>query len=79
MDELFVAEAEYGRGTAAALLQWAEAALAQQGVERAVLSCAIGNGRAEQFYAKHGWRRDHVSLSALEVNRTRSPANSQWP
>lgn len=66
VDELFVAEAESGRGTGAALLSWAEAALAQQGVERAVLSCAIGNGRAERFYTKHGWRRDHVSLNVLE-------------
>ena len=66
VDELFVAETEYGRGTAAALLSLVEAALVQQGVERAVLSCAIGNGRAERFYTKHGWRGDHVSLNALD-------------
>lgn len=66
VDELFVAEAEYGRGTVAALLSWAEAALAQQGVIRCVLSCAIGNERAERFYTKHGWRRDQVCLQALD-------------
>jgi GNAT superfamily N-acetyltransferase len=55
--QIFVASAARGSGVAAALLADAEARLAGAGVEVAWLSCAIGNSRAERFYAKHGWRR----------------------
>ena len=66
VDELFVAEGEYGQGTAAALLAWAEATLVRRGVETAALLCGLGNERAARFYEKHGWRRGDASPFVLD-------------
>ena len=66
VDELFVAHTEYGRGTAAMLLARVEAILMRQGVQSAELFCAMGNARAERFYAKHGWTRGHTFWTSLD-------------
>ena len=50
--QLYVSSHARGTGAAAALLADAEARMAANGVETAWLACAIGNERAERFYAK---------------------------
>lgn len=65
--QLFVAERARGSGIAAALVADAEALLAERGVERAWLTCAIGNDRAARFYEKQGWHRTGVIVSELET------------
>jgi GNAT superfamily N-acetyltransferase len=55
--QLFLAARARGTGAAATLIADAERRLAEQGVETAWLSCAIGNDRAARFYEKSGWRR----------------------
>lgn len=57
-DELFqmyVAPAGRGTGVAGALMQAAETRMAQSGLTRVFLACAIGNDRAKRFYEKQGW------------------------
>jgi ribosomal protein S18 acetylase RimI-like enzyme len=65
--QLYVAAAARGSGIAAALVADAEERLADSGVARAWLACAIGNERAARFYEKCGWRRAGVVISELEV------------
>ena len=68
MQQLFVARAAYGTGLAAALLGDAETRLAQAGVQRAWLACAIGNGRAAAFYRKAGWVEIGRMIDPLETS-----------
>jgi ribosomal protein S18 acetylase RimI-like enzyme len=55
--QLYVSAEARGSGVAAALMDDAEARLAEAGVEIAWLACAVGNERAARFYEKCGWRR----------------------
>jgi len=65
--QLYVAEASRGAGIAAALVADAETRLAERGVRKAWLACAIGNERAARFYEKGGWQRAGNMTSALET------------
>jgi ribosomal protein S18 acetylase RimI-like enzyme len=65
--QLYVSATARGTGVAAALIADAEARIAQSGVTRAWLACAIGNERAARFYEKHGWRRIGTMVSQLET------------
>lgn len=82
LDQLFVSAAARGTGAAAALIEDAEARLAEQGTRTAWLACAIGNHRAARFYEKHGWTRAGTMVSqhptpegtvSLEVWRYEKP------
>jgi GNAT superfamily N-acetyltransferase len=63
--QLYVSKPSRGAGVAAALVADAEALLAERGVERAWLACAIGNDRAARFYERSGWRRVGNMISVL--------------
>jgi GNAT superfamily N-acetyltransferase len=65
--QLFVAAHARGTGAAVALIDNAEARLAETGVETAWLACAIGNDRAARFYEKRGWHRAGTMLNELDV------------
>jgi ribosomal protein S18 acetylase RimI-like enzyme len=54
LEQLFVARDARGSGAAPALLQHAEAQIAQR-FDRAWLAVVAGNARARHFYARHGW------------------------
>jgi GNAT superfamily N-acetyltransferase len=66
--QLFVAAAARGTGVAAALIDDAEARLADGGVAVAWLACAIGNHRAARFYEKRGWRRAGTMINEAETS-----------
>jgi ribosomal protein S18 acetylase RimI-like enzyme len=66
--QLYVAAASRGSGAAAALIDDAEARLAERGVETAWLACAIGNHRAARFYEKRGWRRAGTMVNPAETS-----------
>lgn len=53
--QLYVAASARGTGVAAALLADGEERIGARGYRTAWLACAIGNGRAARFYARHGW------------------------
>jgi ribosomal protein S18 acetylase RimI-like enzyme len=65
--QLYVSAAARGTGVAAALIDDAEARLAERGFAVAWLACAIGNDRAARFYEKRGWRRVGTMLNQLET------------
>lgn len=65
--QLYVCAQSRGTGAAAALVEDAEARLAERGVEKAWLACAIGNERAARFYEKSGWRRVGNRIGVLET------------
>jgi ribosomal protein S18 acetylase RimI-like enzyme len=65
--QLIVSAEARGTGVAAALLEDAEARIAEAGVAVAWLACAIGNDRAARFYEKHGWRRAGTMINELET------------
>ena len=65
--QLFVGAESRGAGVAAALIEDAEARLANAGVETAWLACAIGNDRAARFYEKRGWHRAGTIVNRLET------------
>ena len=62
-----------GEGVAAALIDDAEARLAQAGVRTAWLACAIGNERAARFYEKRGWQRAGTMMDPLDAQEGISP------
>ena len=74
--QLFVAASARGTGAAPALLADAERRLAENGVEAAWLSCAIGNERAARFYEKCGWRRVGTMVSNLDTTEGKFPLES---
>jgi GNAT superfamily N-acetyltransferase len=55
--QFYVSAPFRGSGTAAALMDDAEAVLAQRGIATAWLACSVGNNRAARFYEKRGWHR----------------------
>lgn len=65
--QLYVARDARGSHVAAALVDDAEQRLSARGVSTAWLACAIGNGRAEAFYEKMGWRRTGPMMSELNT------------
>ena len=65
--QLYVSAEARGLGIAAALLADGEQRLADSGVTTAWLACAIGNERAERFYAKQGWLRAGPMINELET------------
>jgi GNAT superfamily N-acetyltransferase len=65
--QLYVSEQVRGAGVGAALVADAEALLAERGVRKAWLACAIGNERAARFYEKCGWRRVGNMISILQT------------
>jgi GNAT superfamily N-acetyltransferase len=65
--QLFVSAPARGTGAAVALIDDAEARLADRGVGTAWLACAIGNERAARFYEKRGWHRAGTFVSHLET------------
>jgi GNAT superfamily N-acetyltransferase len=65
--QLYVSAQSRGAGVAAALLADAKKRLAERGLRRACLACAIGNDRAARFYEKSGWRRAGNMISILET------------
>jgi ribosomal protein S18 acetylase RimI-like enzyme len=66
--QLFVAREARGTGVAVALIDDAEARLAQRGVRTAWLACAIGNDRAARFYEKRGWRRANTFTNYADTS-----------
>jgi GNAT superfamily N-acetyltransferase len=66
--QLFVTAESRGSGVAAALIDDAEARLAQNGVTKAWLACAIGNDRAARFYEKRGWQRVGTMMNLAETS-----------
>lgn len=65
--QLFVAAEARGTGVGRALIEDAEARLAEKGVRIAWLACAIGNDRAARFYEKCGWRRLGTIINHLRT------------
>lgn len=65
--KLYVAEKARGHGLAGRLLSHGEALLQAQGIRQAVLFCLAGNGRAERFYAHHGWEISKTIADGLWV------------
>jgi len=65
--QLYVSAQSRGEGVAAALVSDAEERLAERGIERAWLTCAIGNDRAARFYEKSGWQRAGSMISILQT------------
>ena len=71
--QLYVSAEWRGRGAAVALIDDAEACLADRGVAVAWLACAIGNDRAARFYEKRGWRRTDTIVNELETTNGTFP------
>lgn len=67
MYQLYAAPAARGTGIAARLLADAETRLADAGVTRAWLACAIGNERAARFYTRQGWTRVGNMINRLDT------------
>jgi len=65
--QLYVSAQSRGAGVAGALAADAEARLAERGVKKAWLACAIGNERAARFYEKSGWHRVGNMISVLQT------------
>lgn len=66
--QLFVSPEARGSGVAGALIADAEARLAERGVGRAWLACAVGNDRAARFYEKSGWRLAGTVVNPAETS-----------
>lgn len=71
--QLYVSAESRGRGVAVALIDDAEARLAERGVAVAWLACAIGNYRAARFYEKRGWRCAGTIVNELETTNGMFP------
>jgi GNAT superfamily N-acetyltransferase len=64
--QFYIALELMGTGAAQALMKDAEAEIRARGHETAILNCADGNGRAQRFYEKCGWRT--TGLVDVEVD-----------
>lgn len=62
--QFYVDAAFQGQGVAAALMSWAEEALAGR---LAWLACSVGNDRAARFYEKSGWIRAGTEIYPVEA------------
>jgi len=71
--QLYVSAESRGRGVAVALIDDAEARLAERGVTVAWLACAIGNHRAARFYEKRGWRCAGTIVNQLDTTNGTFP------
>ena len=71
--QLYVSSESRGHGAAVALIDDAEARLADRGVAVAWLACAIGNDRAARFYEKRGWRRAGTMVNQLDTSNGAFP------
>ena len=71
--QLYVSAESRGRGVAVALIDDAEARLAERGVAVAWLACAIGNYRAARFYEKRGWRCIGTIVNQLDTTNGTFP------
>jgi len=71
--QLYVSARARGTGVAAILMADAETRLAETGIERAWLGCAIGNDRAARFYEKCGWHRVGNVVERLETSSGEFP------
>lgn len=67
--QFYVAPAARGTGSAALLMEDAEAWMLGKGISRAWLACAIGNRRAARFYEKCGWALGGVGHVPTETSR----------
>ncbi|ACL94324.2 GNAT family N-acetyltransferase [Caulobacter vibrioides] len=67
LNQLYLAAEARGAGFAAVLMADAEAHLADAGVRKAWLACAIGNDRAARFYEKSGWTRARAEIVPTET------------
>lgn len=63
--KLYVSAEARGRGYARSLLSHAENLLALGGVESAELLCTAGNVRAQNFYARAGWKISRTFAAGL--------------
>ena len=68
LEQFYVSAAVRGAGVAQTLMQAAERALSERGVETAWLACAIGNERAARFYRKAGWTLVRTEMDPLETS-----------
>jgi GNAT superfamily N-acetyltransferase len=66
IEQVFVATASRGTGTAGALLAEAERQVAAAGHETAWLAVVAGNARARRFYERSGWSGDGLFSYAAE-------------
>jgi GNAT superfamily N-acetyltransferase len=60
--ELFVEEAQRGRGVAGALLDASVEWFAERGVARVELQVLVGNTSAREFYRRRGWKEELVQV-----------------
>lgn len=56
VEQVYVASTHRGSGVAALLLKEAERRVSAAGHPQAWLAVAVGNDRAQRFYAREGWR-----------------------
>jgi GNAT superfamily N-acetyltransferase len=68
LNQLYLAAEARGAGFAAVLMADAETHLADAGVRKAWLACAIGNDRAARFYEKSGWVRARAETILTETS-----------
>jgi GNAT superfamily N-acetyltransferase len=62
LSELFVEEAQRGRGVAGALLDASVEWFAARGVVRVELQALVGNPSAREFYRRRGWKEELVQM-----------------
>ena len=77
--KLYVSAEAKGRGFARSLLGHAENLLALDGVERAELLCTAGNVRAQNFYARAGWKISRTFADGLWLPTGVSTGNFPSP
>jgi ribosomal protein S18 acetylase RimI-like enzyme len=62
VQNIYVVPDKRGTGVGGALLDAAEAALAEQGADVVTLDVMAGNEDAQRFYRRHGYREHRVSV-----------------
>lgn len=68
LSQLFVSPAARGTGVAADLLADGEKRLQAAGTDKAFVKCIPENTRAIRFYEKHGWQKNGIQPSTLEIS-----------